>query len=607
MNLSKKKKFWQNKLKIKKKEFFKEGKFLFLILLSGLFLRLYGIDWDQGHHLHPDERMIIMVVEKLKLPQPFSLKALFSPESSLNPNFFAYGSFPLYLLKGVSVLVGSVFGVKWASYDYLVYLGRALSAFFDLGVLVLIFKIGKKVWGEKVGLWASFLYATCVFPIQASHFYAVDTPLNFFIWLTLWFLLNFYQKPNFKNALKVGIGFGLSLATKVSASMLIVPIGTILGVDLVLLGLKFLRREKKKWWLKIWSLVKRGWQKKVWSAIFKQVLGWGGLIALVALLTFIVFEPYALLDFAEFKRQILAQEQMTKDAYTFPYTLQYVGTIPYFYHLKNMVLWGMGLALGGGVLLGVVGYLGDLLKRVLKKGDYDREALELVLVFFGVVYFLVVGRFAIKFMRYFLPLYPWFILLGVVFSQKIFALFGGFWKKILLGILLFFHLGWLIAFVSIYSRPHSRVEASLWMENNLPLGSSLAVEHWDDRLPLRGGEKFEFVDMPMYEPDESEEKWQIVSQNLKQADYLILASNRLFTPLQKLGDCEKFERCYPKTARYYQDLFSGKLGFEKVAEFASYPRIGLGPWIWEINDQGADESFTVYDHPLVIIFAREKI
>jgi len=571
----------------------KKKRVVFLILLFGLGLRFYGLDWDQGHHLHPDERMMVMVVERLRW-------------GNLNPKFFAYGSLPLYLLKAVSWLVSLVAGSAWASYQYLPILGRIVSALFDVGTIFLIFKIGKKIWGERVGLWTAFLYATCVFPIQLAHFYAVDTILNFFVWLALWQLLLFYEKAGVGSAIKVGISFGLALSTKVSAAVLLAGLGAALFADLGLLAFKFWREQKKKWWLKIWLVLKRGKEKEIWFAIGKRIFGWGGVIVIVALLSFAVFEPYALLDFTEFKKQILAQQQMTKDAYVFPYTLQYVGTTPYFYHLKNMFLWGMGLALGGGVLVGAIGYLRDLFKRILEKGEYNQEALELVLVFFGLAYFFVVGKFAIKFMRYFLPLYPWFILLGVVFLQKVFAFFKGALGKIFLGILLFFHLGWLFSFISIYSKAHSRVQATLWMQDNIRPGSVLAVEHWDDRLPLRGGEVFNFVEMPMYEPDESERKWEIVEENLEKADYLILASNRLYTPLQKLGDCLKYKRCYPKTARYYQDLFEGKLGFEKVAEFTSYPGLKIGNWKLEINDQIADESFTVYDHPRVIIFAREK-
>ena len=60
----------------------------FIILLA-LFFRLYNINWDQGHHLHPDERAIVMTVSSLHFPS--SLSEFFSPESQWNPRFFAYG------------------------------------------------------------------------------------------------------------------------------------------------------------------------------------------------------------------------------------------------------------------------------------------------------------------------------------------------------------------------------------------------------------------------------------------------------------------------------------------------------------------------------------
>ena len=31
---------------------------LFLIIVLGLYLRIWNINWDQGYHLHPDERAI---------------------------------------------------------------------------------------------------------------------------------------------------------------------------------------------------------------------------------------------------------------------------------------------------------------------------------------------------------------------------------------------------------------------------------------------------------------------------------------------------------------------------------------------------------------------
>ena len=54
------------------------------------------------------------------------------------------------------------------------------------------------------------------------------------------------------------------------------------------------------------------------------------------------------------------------------------------------------------------------------------------------------------------------------------------------------------------------------------------------------------------------------------------------------------------TTRYYQLLFAGKLGFKLAAHFEEHPHV-LG---FELNESGADESFSVYDHPPVWIFTR---
>ena len=110
--------------------------------------------------------------------------------------------------------------------------------------------------------------------------------------------------------------------------------------------------------------------------------------------------------------------------------------------------------------------------------------------------------------------------------------------------------------------------------------------------------------MTLYELPDDQNKITDQYHKLQRSDYIIIASNRLYTPLQRLNDCAVFEKCYPLTAQYYQDLFDGKLGFVKIAEFTSYPRIKLGNFWITINDDDADESFTVYDHPKIMIFKK---
>ena len=47
-------------------------------------------------------------------------------------------------------------------------------------------------------------------------------------------------------------------------------------------------------------------------------------------------------------------------------------------------------------------------------------------------------------------------------------------------------------------------------------------------------------------------------------------------------------------------MFKGNLGFELVKVFQSDPSIGN----FRINTQFAEEAFTVYDHPKVMIFKK---
>lgn len=588
-------------------------KILIITLLFAALFRFYGLDWDQGHHLHPDERMLIMVAGRIELPQ--NLKDIFTPESSLNPKFFPYGSFPIYFLKFFSNVTAFVFhNPLLANYDLMNLVGRFLSGLFDIGTIFLIIKLGGKVFSPRTGLLAGIFYALCAFPIQLSHFFAVDTFLTFFVIATIYRLIIFYEKPSLKNAIFIGIFFGLSLATKISATILLSSIGTAIIIDLILVSAKrvrlFLKHRKIFYSSETKITIVKSKLKKLTRFVFISVK-FLSVIFILSAVTFFVCEPYAVIDFPTFLRQTREQQVMTKNAYVFPYTLQYVGTTPYLYHLKNFILWGSGIPLGIISVTAIVYLIYCLVREFPKPGNEEQEAKMLILFSFFSIYFLVVGNFAVKFMRYLLPLYPIFFLFAAWFLEKISRKF-----KVSLvlaaSIVLLPTVSWSIALSSIYSRPTTRVAASEWISSNISPGSFIATEHWDDGLPLFGGEKYQFLEMPMYENDQASWKWEKVNSNLQKANYIILASNRLYVPLQKLSDCQKYKVCYPKTAKYYQDLFSGKLGFQKVAEFSSYPSLPLISQYLNISisipDDSADESFTVYDHPKIIIFKKsEKI
>src|SRR5512132_2130129 len=111
------------------------------LLVVGLTLRLYNLNWDDNHHLHPDERFITTVALVTALPAQLS-DVLDPRKSPLNPYWdtgsqqprrFAYGSFPLYLVRLTATTVSMIGAIvpslsQWVlanDYDHINLVGRA--------------------------------------------------------------------------------------------------------------------------------------------------------------------------------------------------------------------------------------------------------------------------------------------------------------------------------------------------------------------------------------------------------------------------------------------------------------------------------------------------
>ena len=536
-----------------------------LILVLAAFFRLYGLNWDQNQHLHPDERFLTMVVTAIKTSQSFLvyLNPKISPMNPVNVgyDFFVYGTFPLYLTKVVGELLG------YHDYTNIHFVGRFFSAFFDLGVVFLVFKIGRKVYDEKVGLWAAFLYSIMVLPIQLSHFFTVDTFLNFFIVLSFYLLVLLTTHYSLLATTFLGISFGLALACKVSALYFLPIIG-----------------------LGYFYLLGHSWKKK---RIFRKVFFSGLLFLVASYLTLRLNQPsiFASSNFLDFhpNPQLLANFEQLKsfnqpDTW-FPPSIQWKKTKAIIFPLKNLVFWGLGLPLG--IIAIVATAVGVTSKQ--------KTLAQFLILFWVLALFLYQGTQFCKTMRYFLPIYPFLALLSAQFLKRV--------KRPLVGyLLLVVLLVYPFSFLSIYTRPITRVTASEWIYQHLAAGSTLANEHWDDPLPLYlPGEnpgQYKIEMLSLYDP-ETPGKWEKINSQLERTDYIILSSNRLY------GSIPQHPDYYPKTSLYYQSLFDGSLGFEKVAEFTSYPCFPpIKPYLFCLPDDWAEEAFTVYDHPKVIIFKK---
>ncbi|WP_162909361.1 DUF2298 domain-containing protein [Aggregatilinea lenta] len=215
---------------------------LVAVLVLAAWLRLTDQNWDDYTHLHPDERFLTQVIGNLNGPLQFeaaaedpaihaqrcaarypdSVNTAGLPEagrggyfdadcSPLNPNnvgngFYVYGEFPLFTVRlageartQLSYDYGSYLEAfdpdaaadyspttHWTGYNGAQLVGRTVAAVCDLLTVLILFLLGRQLYGDWVGLLAAALYGVAAFPIQQSQFWTVDA------FTTMWVTLGIY-------------------------------------------------------------------------------------------------------------------------------------------------------------------------------------------------------------------------------------------------------------------------------------------------------------------------------------------------------------------------------------------------------------------------------
>lgn len=602
---------------------------LIIIVLIGASFRFTGLDWDEGHHLHPDERFLSIVVNDIIWPQSDFVRHYFDEaNSTLNPRnvgktFFVYGDFPIIFSKGVMVLMDQVVprkdGGSWQSYGHNYRVGRVLDGIMDLCTLLMLFILARRLYRDhRIALLAALLYAGTALAIQQSHFFVVDSFTTLFVTIALYFMVRVYQQGKLWDYLFAGAFFGISLATKLSVFTL--------ALVVALVGVYRIYVESPDYGSQI---------------TFERVALRLMLSALAAIIMFRILQPSSFSGpFAISERwwqnaqEARAWVSGERDA---PFAHQWTNRTVFWFPWQNMVLWGMGIPLGIAAWAGWITAFWQLVRQ--------QKWVHLVPVAWISILFLHQGSQWVKSMRYLLPIYPTLVLMAAWLLVSLWDRAQN--NRLEIGaqhtfftltprkagtLLLFVTLTTLIyayGFTSIYHRPHTRIEASEWIYENVPPGSIIANETvWDDGLPLNRpgypslGELFVaqipllalpddlkdslMVDTTLNITDEEDEgKWYGRSHEsghmqpgildkLAQIDYYFISSNRQYDSMSRLP------MRYPAVINFYDALFSGELGFELVAEFTSYPHVLGIP----LPDQGAEEAWHVYDHNRVQIFRR---
>jgi YYY domain-containing protein len=700
---------------------------LFLVAVAAaVYFRSVGLNWDENQHLHPDERFLTMV--ETGIAPVKSLSEFFdSAHSSLNPvnrnyGFFVYGTLPIFIVRYVGE------ALKQTDYNQITLVGRQLSALADLGALLFLFVMARRLYGDRVAVLAALLSAAAVLPIQQSHFFTVDTFANFFVVASFYFIMRASHEGGWFHFAASGLAVGMAVASKAN----VWPVAGFVALAAVL----------------YWSRDEQT-RKRFTSTFFKLMLA-----GLLAALAFRMFQPYAFsgpkfwnisLE-SRWRGNMNQVQSMVNGTMDYPPGHQWTNRAPIIFPWVNMVVWGLGIPLGIAAWVGWVWIAWEILAR-------KRWREHLLPWLWATAFFIYQGTQWVKSMRYILPVYPFFILFAayLLVNFKFQISNFKFQKKtafVLATVVVLGTAAWAWGFTRIYSQPVTRVTASEWMYENVPTAatlhyatnsgeegtlqmplpadmpfsaqptiwpfrlpvtatltsvtlnhltdpnsspspetirvevtdslvnthvlaqaeltanleqagvnggsytfnfaraplnsdqsyylnvsvdgggqaiahtSTIGNEHWDDPLPLRmeGKDAFSIyhgLDIPNYAEDDTSKYAQMISW-LTQADYLVLSSNRLYASIPRLPTR------YLMTSEYYRALFDGRLGFEKVAEFDSYIKIGpfcfpdqesteaLGvsnpfdraPGCINVPLPPAEEAFSVYDHPRVAIYRK---
>ncbi len=336
-----------------------------VIVIVAAVLRFWGLGFGLPHtQARPDETHIIEAARTMlsgKMPRFYDYPWLYiSTLSVLYLGYFVWGA-ATGAFHSLADMVAS-WPTDWAPFFLI---SRALAATFGTATVLLVFRIGRRLWGDTAALLAALFMALAFIHARDSHFGTTDTALTFFIVASVGVLIDAHRTGSQAQFVVAGLLGGLGAATKYNAVLLLAPIVGSYGLHVML------AKERLK------------------AARDPRLFTYG----IPYLLAFGVGIPFVVLDYQNFASAMKElQSSMTGGD---PRLNLDNGWI---HHLVNSMRYGLGLpllvaGLGGGVLLAV-----------------RTPGVAVLLLAFPVAYYSVAGGLRNLFFRYTIPIVPFLCL-----------------------------------------------------------------------------------------------------------------------------------------------------------------------------------------------------
>jgi hypothetical protein len=393
------------------------------VMVLGLVLRLWGASHGLPYAYNADENA------------HFVPKAIGLFGHSLNPGYFVNPPAYTYLLHAVfGVWYGGGQGVakRFATDPSDVFLlARMVAAVCGTVAVGLLYVAGKRMFDRRVGLVAAGLMAVAFLPVFYSHLALNDVPTLIGVTLALVGVGGIARRGSAADFVLAGAGLGLGCATKYTAGIVLLPI--------------------------LAAAIGRG----------KPGLPKLAIAAGVALVVFVIANPYALFDFSSFTDGLNHQSSAADEVGGKLGLTQRSGV---WYYLWTLT-WGLGwipalAAAAGAVLLA-----------------WQRPRLFWVLVPAPVLFLLFMGSQGRYFGRWLLPVFPIVCLVAAYAAMRAVDALSR--KRPVLGptltalaaaLLCVQGLVYSLHSDTVLSRADTRNVARDWLVEHAPAGSKIVVE-----------------------------------------------------------------------------------------------------------------------------------
>jgi len=259
-----------------------------VVLAGALALRLWGVkeglpyvyDVDEAAHFVP--------------------RAIAMSGTNLNPHYFANPPALTYLLHGIfAALFGGYAGVtrEAALHPGEVYLvARVTVAVLGMFAVWLLYVLGSRLFSRSVGLLAAALEAVAFLPVFYAHLALNDVPALVPLTASLVGAAGVMKHGRARDYALAGVGLGLGAATKYTAGVVVLPL-------IAATAIHYAATRARA------SLPGHGTRR----VPFGPFAGFA-LAALLALISFLIANPYALLDSHSFLHELAHESAVAEEA-----------------------------------------------------------------------------------------------------------------------------------------------------------------------------------------------------------------------------------------------------------------------------------------------------